>query len=100
MKPHPIQGGSPDVIQNAKKSDIPEKPQTPQQLWYTHEKKVYLKVQPDATTKEVKDSLGKQWSQLLDKKRLKWIHKALEQQKEYENIMSDYIQKHPELNIS
>lgn len=37
-----------------------------------------------ATTKEVKDSLGKQWSQLSDKKRLKWIHKALEQQKEYE----------------
>lgn len=37
-----------------------------------------------ATTKEVKDSLGKQWSQLSDKKRLKWIHKALEQRKEYE----------------
>ncbi|XP_021563225.1 nucleolar transcription factor 1-B-like [Carlito syrichta] len=82
----------PDLIQNAKKSDIPEKPKTPQQLWYTHEKKVYLKVRPDATTKEVKDSLGKQWSQLSDKKRLKWIHKALEQRKEYE--------KHPELNIS
>ncbi|NXM97740.1 UBF1 factor, partial [Sylvia borin] len=50
-----------------------------------------------ATTKEVKESLGKQWSQLSDKKRLKWIHKALEQRKE---IMRDYIQKHPELNIS
>lgn len=37
-----------------------------------------------ATTKEVKESLGKQWSQLSDKKRLKWIHKALEQRKEYE----------------
>ncbi|XP_021784960.1 nucleolar transcription factor 1 isoform X2 [Papio anubis] len=53
----------PDLIQNAKKSDIPEKPKTPQQLWYTHEKKVYLKVRPD-------------------------------------EIMRDYIQKHPELNIS
>ncbi|NXL87852.1 UBF1 factor, partial [Alectura lathami] len=53
-----------------------------------------------ATTKEVKDSLGKQWSQLSDKKRLKWIHKALEQRKEYEEIMRDYIQKHPELNLS
>uniref|UniRef100_A0A452SH27 Nucleolar transcription factor 1 n=1 Tax=Ursus americanus TaxID=9643 RepID=A0A452SH27_URSAM len=92
----------PDLIQNAKKSDIPEKPKTPQQLWYTHEKKVYLKVRPDATTKEVKDSLGKQWSQLSDKKRLKWIHKALEQRKEYEvrRLCVDYIQKHPELNIS
>ncbi|NWV72689.1 UBF1 factor, partial [Dasyornis broadbenti] len=54
----------------------------------------------EATTKEVKESLGKQWSQLSDKKRLKWIHKALEQRKEYEEIMRDYIQKHPELNIS
>ncbi|XP_074080390.1 nucleolar transcription factor 1 isoform X3 [Macrotis lagotis] len=90
----------PDLIQNAKKSDVPEKPKTPQQLWYTHEKKVFLKLRPDATTKEVKDSLGKQWSQLSDKKRLKWIHKALEQRKEYEEIMRDYIQKHPELNIS
>ncbi|XP_053218694.1 nucleolar transcription factor 1 isoform X1 [Podarcis raffonei] len=89
----------PDLIQNAKKSDIPEKPKTPQQLWYTHEKKIYLKVRPDATTKELKDSLGKQWSQLSDKKRLKWIHKALEQRKEYEEVMRDYIQKHPEMNF-
>ncbi|XP_030396849.1 nucleolar transcription factor 1 isoform X3 [Gopherus evgoodei] len=89
----------PDLIQNAKKSDIPEKPKTPQQLWYNHEKKIYLKVRPDATTKEVKDALGKQWSQLSDKKRLKWIHKALEQRKEYEEIMRDYIQKHPEMNL-
>ncbi|XP_037267203.1 nucleolar transcription factor 1 isoform X4 [Falco naumanni] len=53
----------PDLIQNAKKSDVPEKPKTPQQLWYNHEKKIYLKVRPD-------------------------------------EIMRDYIQKHPELNIS
>ncbi|XP_061223833.1 nucleolar transcription factor 1 isoform X3 [Neopsephotus bourkii] len=53
----------PDLIQNTKKSDVPEKPKTPQQLWYNHEKKIYLKVRPD-------------------------------------EIMRDYIQKHPELNIS
>uniref|UniRef100_A0A5F9DSE0 Upstream binding transcription factor n=1 Tax=Oryctolagus cuniculus TaxID=9986 RepID=A0A5F9DSE0_RABIT len=43
----------PDLIQNAKKSDIPEKPKTPQQLWYTHEKKVYLKVRPDEIMREL-----------------------------------------------
>ncbi|XP_074835008.1 nucleolar transcription factor 1 isoform X2 [Carettochelys insculpta] len=53
----------PDLIQNAKKSDVPEKPKTPQQLWYNHEKKIYLKVRPD-------------------------------------EIMRDYIQKHPEMNLS
>ncbi|XP_042328298.1 nucleolar transcription factor 1 [Sceloporus undulatus] len=52
----------PDLIQNAKKNDIPEKPKTPQQLWYTHEKKIYLKVRPD-------------------------------------EMMRDYIQKHPEMNM-
>ncbi|XP_043392695.1 nucleolar transcription factor 1 isoform X4 [Chelonia mydas] len=52
----------PDLIQNAKKSDVPEKPKTPQQLWYNHEKKIYLKVRPD-------------------------------------EIMRDYIQKHPEMNL-
>ncbi|XP_008111486.2 nucleolar transcription factor 1 isoform X6 [Anolis carolinensis] len=52
----------PDLIQNAKKNDVPEKPKTPQQLWYTHEKKIYLKMHPD-------------------------------------EMMRDYIQKHPEMNI-
>ncbi|KAG8566501.1 hypothetical protein GDO81_013275 [Engystomops pustulosus] len=90
----------PELVQTTKKPDVPEKPKTPQQLWYNHERKVFLKMKPDASTKEVKDSLGKQWSQLPDKKRLKWIHKALEQRKQYEDIMRDYIQKHPEMNIS
>ena len=33
--------------------------------------------------KELKEALRRQWSQLLDKKRLKWISKALELQKDY-----------------
>lgn len=37
-----------------------------------------------ATTKDIKDSLGKQWLHLSDKKRIKWITKSLEQQKLYE----------------
>lgn len=28
---------------------MPEKPKTPQQLWYNHEKKIYLKVRPDVS---------------------------------------------------
>lgn len=97
-----------------KGSNVPEKPKTPQQLWYNHEKKAFLKTHPDvssttsadsctllqwscgilrvliffvwhqATTKDIKDSLGKQWTQLSDKKRLKWITKSLEQRKQYE----------------
>ncbi|XP_018416692.1 PREDICTED: nucleolar transcription factor 1-B-like [Nanorana parkeri] len=86
--------------QNTKTLDIPEKPKTPQQMWYDHKRTVYLKQNPDASTKDVKDVLGKQWSQLSDKKHLKWIHKALEQQKLYENAMREFIEKHPEVNIS
>ncbi|XP_061087963.1 nucleolar transcription factor 1 isoform X2 [Conger conger] len=93
----------PDLMENMKnmkRSDVPEKPKTPQQLWYNHEKKAVLKIHPDATTKDVKESLGKQWTQLSDKKRLKWINKSLEQQKLYEEAMREFIQQHPELNMS
>uniref|UniRef100_A0A673HDD2 Nucleolar transcription factor 1-like n=1 Tax=Sinocyclocheilus rhinocerous TaxID=307959 RepID=A0A673HDD2_9TELE len=75
----------PDLLENVnKKSNVPEKPKTPQQLWYFHEKKAFLKARPDATTKDIKDSVGKQWPQLSDKKRIKWITKSLEQKKLYE----------------
>ncbi|XP_014826993.1 PREDICTED: nucleolar transcription factor 1 isoform X2 [Poecilia mexicana] len=92
----------PDLMESMTKkgSNVPEKPKTPQQLWYNHEKKAFLKTHPDATTKDIKDSLGKQWTQLSDKKRLKWISKSLEQQKLYEEAMREYIQQHPELNMS
>uniref|UniRef100_A0AAQ6AI95 HMG box domain-containing protein n=1 Tax=Amphiprion ocellaris TaxID=80972 RepID=A0AAQ6AI95_AMPOC len=92
----------PDLVESMTKkgSNVPEKPKTPQQLWYNHEKKAFLKTRPDATTKDIKDSLGKQWTQLSDKKRLKWITKSLEQQKQYEETMREYIQQHPELNMT
>ncbi|XP_030649624.1 nucleolar transcription factor 1 [Chanos chanos] len=92
----------PDLVENMSKkgSNIPEKPKTPQQLWYNHEKKAFLKTHPDATTKDIKDSLGKQWTQLSDKKRMKWIQKSLEQHKQYEEIMREFIQQHPELKLT
>uniref|UniRef100_A0A672YM61 Upstream binding transcription factor n=1 Tax=Sphaeramia orbicularis TaxID=375764 RepID=A0A672YM61_9TELE len=50
----------PDLVESMTKkgSNVPEKPKTPQQLWYNHEKKAFLKSHPDATTKDIKDSLG------------------------------------------
>ncbi|KAK5606214.1 hypothetical protein CRENBAI_025203 [Crenichthys baileyi] len=92
----------PDLMESMTKkgSNVPEKAKTPQQLWYNHEKKAFLKSRPDATTKDIKDSLGKQWTQLSDKKRLKWIGKSLEQHKLYEEVMREYIQQHPELNMT
>ncbi|XP_062389068.1 nucleolar transcription factor 1 [Sardina pilchardus] len=92
----------PELLESLTKkgSNVPEKPKTPQQLWYNHEKKAFLKTTPSATTKDIKDSLGKQWTQLSDKKRLKWIAKSLEQHKLYEETMRDFIQQHPELNMT
>uniref|UniRef100_A0A673HA88 Nucleolar transcription factor 1-like n=1 Tax=Sinocyclocheilus rhinocerous TaxID=307959 RepID=A0A673HA88_9TELE len=91
----------PDLLENVnKKSNVPEKPKTPQQLWYFHEKKAFLKARPDATTKDIKDSVGKQWPQLSDKKRIKWITKSLEQKKLYEEKMREFIQQHPEMNMT
>lgn len=37
-----------------------------------------------ATTKDIKDNFGKQWMHLSDKKKIKWIVKSLELQKQYE----------------
>ncbi|XP_069760831.1 nucleolar transcription factor 1 isoform X6 [Narcine bancroftii] len=90
----------PDLLESVKRSDIPEKPKTPQQLWYLHEKKAFMKMHPKATTKDVKEALGKQWSQLSDKKRLKWIGKSLEQREVYEEAMREYVLRHPEQSIS
>ncbi|XP_068998380.1 upstream binding transcription factor, like isoform X2 [Embiotoca jacksoni] len=88
----------PELIEERKKSDLPEKPKTPQQLWYNHEKKTYMKLHPDVSQKELKEALRRQWSQLSDKRRLKWISKALELQKDYEDSMRVYHEAHPEAN--
>ncbi|XP_008335649.1 upstream binding transcription factor, like isoform X3 [Cynoglossus semilaevis] len=90
----------PDLIEERKKSDLPEKPKTPQQLWYNHEKKAYMKLHPDVSQKELKEALRRQWSQLSDKRRLKWISKALELQKDYEGSMRVYHEAHPDLLTS
>lgn len=92
----------PDLLESTTKkgSNVPEKPRTPQQLWYSHEKKAFLKTNPSAGTKDIKDYLGKQWTQLSDKKRLRWIGKSLEQRKAYEETMRDFITQHPELNMT
>ncbi|XP_061652974.1 upstream binding transcription factor, like isoform X3 [Phyllopteryx taeniolatus] len=86
----------PELMEAGKKSDLPEKPKTPQQLWYNHEKKTYMKVHPQVSQKELKEVLRRQWSQLSDKKRLKWIGKALELQKDYEDSMRAYHEAHPD----
>ncbi|KAG9273954.1 nucleolar transcription factor 1-A-like isoform X1 [Astyanax mexicanus] len=88
----------PDLIEERKKSDLPEKPKTPQQLWYNHEKKTFMKLHPDVSQKELKEALRRQWSQLSDKKRLKWISKALELQKDYEDSLKAYHEAHPDSN--
>lgn len=39
----------PDLVESMTKkgSNVPEKAKTPQQLWYNHEKKAFLKTRPD-----------------------------------------------------
>ncbi|XP_069367497.1 upstream binding transcription factor, like isoform X2 [Paralichthys olivaceus] len=88
----------PELMEERKKSDLPEKPKTPQQLWYNHEKKTYMKLHPEVSQKELKEALRRQWSQLSDKRRLKWISKALELQKDYEDSMRAYHEAHPDVN--
>uniref|UniRef100_A0A3B5QD92 Upstream binding transcription factor, like n=1 Tax=Xiphophorus maculatus TaxID=8083 RepID=A0A3B5QD92_XIPMA len=53
---------------------------------------------PQVSQKELKEALRRQWSQLSDKRRLKWISKALELQKDYEDSMRAYHEAHPDSN--
>ncbi|KAM8838852.1 upstream binding transcription factor, like [Synchiropus splendidus] len=89
----------PELIEERKKNNQPEKPKTPQQLWYNHEKKTYMRLHPEVSQKELKEILRRQWSQLSDKRRLKWISKALELQKDYEDTMKAFHEAHPDQNL-
>lgn len=40
-----------------KGSNVPEKPKTPQQLWYNHEKKAFLKTRPDVSSRFTRTTL-------------------------------------------
>lgn len=43
----PCREEHPELMEERKKSELPEKPKTPQQLWYNHEKKAYMKLHPE-----------------------------------------------------
>lgn len=42
-----------------KGSNVPEKPKTPQQLWYNHEKKAFLKTHPDVSFRFTRKTIKK-----------------------------------------
>lgn len=52
----------PELIEERKKSDLPEKPKTPQQLWYNHEKKTYMKLHPEVRAQHTCMSLCRRCS--------------------------------------
>ena len=51
----------PDLMESMTKkgSNVPEKPKTPQQLWYNHEKKAFLKTRPDVSLEILQHSMKK-----------------------------------------
>lgn len=67
-------------------SQLPSFFQSGRALMRTTQMMVVIKVLLcfQVSPKELKEVLRRQWSQLSDKRRLKWISKALELQKEYE----------------
>ncbi|CAN7999059.1 unnamed protein product, partial [Ixodes hexagonus] len=72
---------------------VPEKPQTPVQLFTLDRLK-----KPDFSRldkKEAHELIRKQWAALSDGKRLKWIRKALQDQQRYEMEVAEYSQAYP-----
>lgn len=71
----------------------PEKPQTPIQL-FTFEK---LKKPEFAKLdkKEAQEEIRKQWAELSDGKRIKWIRRAVQDKERYEMKVAEYAQAYP-----
>ncbi|EEC15746.1 high mobility group protein, putative, partial [Ixodes scapularis] len=69
---------------------VPEKPQTPVQLFTLDRLK-----KPDFSRKEAHDVIRKQWAALSDGKRLKWIRRSLQDQQRYEMEVAEYSQAYP-----
>ncbi|XP_050039503.1 nucleolar transcription factor 1-like [Dermacentor andersoni] len=71
----------------------PEKPQTPIQLFTLDRLK-----KPDFAKldkKEAQEEIRKQWAELSDGKRIKWIRRALQDQHRYEVEVAEYSQAYP-----
>lgn len=72
---------------------VPEKPQTPVQLFTLDRLR-----KPDLSRldkKEAHELIRKQWAALSDGKRLKWIRRALQDQQRYETEVAEYSQAYP-----
>lgn len=65
--------------------------------WLTQVAMVMVCVCVQVSQKELKEALRRQWSQLSDKRRLKWISKALELQKDYEVVPARTYSPRPTL---
>lgn len=76
----------------------PEKPQTPIQLFTVDRLK-----KPDLAKldkREAHEEIRKQWAELSDGKRLKWIRRALQDQQRYELEVAEYSQAFPDFKAA
>ncbi|KAH8026741.1 hypothetical protein HPB51_024240 [Rhipicephalus microplus] len=71
----------------------PEKPQTPIQLFTLDRLKKPEFAKLDK--KEAHEEIRKQWAELSDGKRIKWIRRALQDQHRYELEVAEYSQAYP-----
>lgn len=77
---------------------VPEKPQTPIQLFTVDRLK-----KPDLAKldkREAQEEIRKQWAELSDGKRLKWIRRALQDQQRYEMEVAEYSQAFPDFKAA
>uniref|UniRef100_A0A1E1XCU3 Putative upstream binding transcription factor rna polymerase i n=1 Tax=Amblyomma aureolatum TaxID=187763 RepID=A0A1E1XCU3_9ACAR len=71
----------------------PEKPQTPIQLFTLDRLKKPEFAKLDK--KEAQEEIRKQWAELSDGKRIKWIRRALQDKQRYEMEVAEYTQAYP-----
>ena len=88
----------PEVFKNAPrartsdKREGPEKPRTPYQFFVENKMKKF----PDDSKKDALEKIRELWNNVSEKKRIKFIRKALKDQTRYEEEITQYLKENPE----
>ncbi|KAK2192334.1 hypothetical protein NP493_33g02078 [Ridgeia piscesae] len=74
----------------------PPKPTTAVQIYINNKVAEHLKKYPHVSRKQLYELYRKRWSQMVDKKKMKYIKKALEAKEKYDDNMEKYCELNPD----
>ncbi|XP_033640411.1 nucleolar transcription factor 1-A-like isoform X2 [Asterias rubens] len=77
----------------------PPKLLNPYQLWANKRFETLLREDKEVTRGQLDAQLREEWKIMVDKKRVKWINKALEEQVKYVKEIEEYVEQNPNFKV-